>query len=270
MTEAMPLAEVNQGARVVEEGPSKIDFEKLVDHVTPSLPVIEDCLSRAAPANPVTDPAPANETKTSDEGQRETTPSVTPGKASRQVSFLRPEQRRQYGLIGRLAFLRPPGCLGTRYEPNLATCSPEEAAFLKRFILKTDAEYDAIEHMDQGTPEWKASRRYRVTGSTFATACDQNPYQTKAELVQEMLVSTFNGNEATERGTRLEPIACAEFFRVAWAAILGDLRAARQEKRAVLRWADREFPIPSRFLLFTGPAVYWYLTLFLSGWLRMP
>ena len=164
------------------------------------------------------------------------------------------EKRRLFGLEGRKAFVEC-GNKNKLYEPDLEGLSQEEKDFLQKWIIRTEEEYLEITGLEQGTPEWLASRRYRVTGSTFATPCMENPYQKEHQLIREMLKSTFKGNEATERGNRLEPEACAEFVRRMWVVIEADLKLARQEGRTFLRFAEREYPIPERFLVMTDEEV---------------
>lgn len=77
----------------------------------------------------------------------------------------------------------------------------------------TDADVDRIAAIPQRTLEWKEARKWRLTASNFAAAADHNPYpgSSPSELVARMLWDTFQGNAATEWGTKHEPIACATY-----------------------------------------------------------
>ena len=69
---------------------------------------------------------------------------------------------------------------------------------------------DLIErtYHEQRSPEWLALRENMLTASDAATALGVNPYETPdGLLIKKCGGRKFNGNEATSRGTILEPIA---------------------------------------------------------------
>lgn len=66
--------------------------------------------------------------------------------------------------------------------------------------------------IEQRTPEWYAQRERVITASAVPTAIEWNKYQTREDLLFEKVFgSTFAGNEATEHGTKHEPIAIQKF-----------------------------------------------------------
>lgn len=63
--------------------------------------------------------------------------------------------------------------------------------------------------MSSTDPEWLEKRRNHLTASQVASVCGDNPYDSRISLLRKKLGidKPFQGNEATEWGTRLEPIA---------------------------------------------------------------
>ena len=52
----------------------------------------------------------------------------------------------------------------------------------------------------QGTMQWKAERRQRLTSSNFGRVCKMRARTKPANTVKSLLYSTFNGNSATQYG----------------------------------------------------------------------
>jgi putative phage-type endonuclease len=71
-----------------------------------------------------------------------------------------------------------------------------------------DREYD-----DQRSEAWLKLRGNMLTASDAATAIGQNKYQTPDDLLRKKcgIGEKFTGNEATEWGTKMEPVACEMF-----------------------------------------------------------
>lgn len=67
-------------------------------------------------------------------------------------------------------------------------------------------------YFEQRSPEWLALREGMLTASDAATAIGANKYETpEALLTKKVLRRAFKGNEAMDRGTRLEPI-CRDLY----------------------------------------------------------
>ncbi len=63
-------------------------------------------------------------------------------------------------------------------------------------------------YFEQRSPEWLALRENMLTASDAATAIGANPYEKPHDLlVKKVGKKKWDGNEATRRGTELEPIA---------------------------------------------------------------
>ena len=63
-------------------------------------------------------------------------------------------------------------------------------------------------YADQRSQEWLALRGTMLTASDLATAIGDNPYEKPSDLlVKKCGHNKWNGNAATEHGTRLEPVA---------------------------------------------------------------
>ena len=70
-----------------------------------------------------------------------------------------------------------------------------------------------LEFDEQRSAAWLKLRGNMLTASDAAAAIGANKYQTPDDLIRKKcgLAEPFTGNEATEWGTRLEPIACEMF-----------------------------------------------------------
>jgi putative phage-type endonuclease len=63
-------------------------------------------------------------------------------------------------------------------------------------------------YFEQRSQEWLDLRENMLTASDAATACGDNPYETPGELlIKKVAKKKWGGNEATARGTILEPVA---------------------------------------------------------------
>jgi putative phage-type endonuclease len=75
---------------------------------------------------------------------------------------------------------------------------------LKRAIYKrlesTQDVLDKIGTFEQKSQEWLDARKFRLTASNFGAAIGHNKYQSKKNLVTQMMWHTFSGNEATRYG----------------------------------------------------------------------
>lgn len=63
----------------------------------------------------------------------------------------------------------------------------------------------------QRTPEWIKWRSNRMTASNYGSAAGHNPHSTPRQLLKSLLWNTFQGNAATEYGTKNEPVAAKVF-----------------------------------------------------------
>lgn len=69
--------------------------------------------------------------------------------------------------------------------------------------------------VQQGSDEWLAQRRGKITGSRIGAVLGLNPYQSREDVMRDMVrewwgaESEFQGNEATDWGTFMEPAARA-------------------------------------------------------------
>lgn len=73
-------------------------------------------------------------------------------------------------------------------------------------VCVDEEEVARIRLLPQGSPEWKAARKGRTTGSNFGAAVGNSQYTSPSQLVKEMLSPTFTGNAACDYGTRMEPV----------------------------------------------------------------
>ena len=159
------------------------------------------------------------------------------------TTLLAEELKAKFGLAGRRAFV--PKHKTIRFvAPAL---KEEEKRFYDKWIVRNSTEQEEIATYEQGSHQWKYSRRYRITGSKFAAAVGHSDYETPDQVVDEMLVSTFQGNAATRRGNKLEPKACAYLLERERRTVNLELELAKQEGRSFIRYAHREFPIPAHF-----------------------
>ena len=74
--------------------------------------------------------------------------------------------------------------------------------------LRIDAsQQEKIANYEQRTDEWFKSRENRLTGSNLGSARGHCAYTSKSELLKRMLWGGFQGNAATEYGTKNESVA---------------------------------------------------------------
>lgn len=64
-----------------------------------------------------------------------------------------------------------------------------------------------ISCIPQGTPEWLAVRKNRLTASNFGAAIGMNQYSSPTQLLKNLLWNTFKGNAATRWGSEHEKVA---------------------------------------------------------------
>jgi hypothetical protein len=58
---------------------------------------------------------------------------------------------------------------------------------------------------EQGTPQWKAARRMRLTASNYGQICKMRSKTSPKNTIQNLLYPSFTGNAATAYGLREEP-----------------------------------------------------------------
>src|SRR6056300_718666 len=89
-----------------------------------------------------------------------------------------------------------------------------------------DREYD-----DQRSEAWLKLRGNMLTASDAATAIGENKYQTPDDLLRKKcgLGMPFTGNEATEWGTKMEPVAI-EIFEEKYGEKVNELWLIPHEK----------------------------------------
>lgn len=80
-------------------------------------------------------------------------------------------------------------------------------------LVVTDDEITQISNLPQRTEGWFKARRARMTGSIIGAAVGHNYFCRPTELLSELLWRTFEGNAATEYGTKMEPIAADIYER---------------------------------------------------------
>ena len=87
-------------------------------------------------------------------------------------------------------------------------------------VMKFKAVKEAIDQMQQGTPEWLDARKGRVTGSSVGAILGLSPFRTRDDVMRQMVCdhfdapSEFTGNIATEYGNRHEDGAKIEYEMV--------------------------------------------------------
>ena len=72
-----------------------------------------------------------------------------------------------------------------------------------------------IVNIEQGSPDWRALRKVKITATDVACITGYNPWKSKQQLLEEKLSEHDpEPNEKMEEGTRLEPIARDLFQQV--------------------------------------------------------
>jgi putative phage-type endonuclease len=85
-------------------------------------------------------------------------------------------------------------------------------ALLKPILFISNEDCKLIENLEQRSPGWHDSRRYRLTASNFGAAVGVNKYCSPDQLLVQMISPSFVGNVATRYGTEHEPIACKQYL----------------------------------------------------------
>lgn len=147
------------------------------------------------------------------------------------------------GFCGRRHILRK----APQFHVDLHLLPEKEMKFYKTWILRTDKEREEIASYEQPSEKWKLSRRYRITGSKFPGAVGHNHYESPKKVAHEMIHGEFKGNKHTRRGNELEPKACAVIEEREKMKVEMDLKEAQLEGRTFIRYANREFSIPSDY-----------------------
>lgn len=78
-------------------------------------------------------------------------------------------------------------------------------------LAVTEEDVQRIMRYDQRTPEWHEARKGRMTGSICGAVVGHNFFKKPAEVLKDLLWSTFTGNEATKWGTDHEAIAAVRY-----------------------------------------------------------
>lgn len=81
------------------------------------------------------------------------------------------------------------------------------AEFKKRHFQKIHVDHERrkfIYCMEQGTAEWKKSRKYRLTASIFGSAAGHNKNQSVAATLKNLLWPTSFSTPATRKGNKME------------------------------------------------------------------
>ena len=85
---------------------------------------------------------------------------------------------------------------------------------IKKSLQVDDDDVRRISKLPQRSPEWMTARENRITGSRIGALIGMNQYQDADSALKDLLWgSTFTGNAATRRGTRLEPHAAKSLIR---------------------------------------------------------
>lgn len=97
-------------------------------------------------------------------------------------------------------------------------------AFYTTFAsLLTKRPEQQFAELEQGSAAWHAARKSRLTASNFATAAGLSPYCTAnsfwALKTGRVAGELWSGNEHTERGTALEPVALEAYTRLTGTAV---------------------------------------------------
>jgi putative phage-type endonuclease len=73
--------------------------------------------------------------------------------------------------------------------------------------------------LKQGSVDWLAARKFRLTASNFGTAVGHNRWKSPEELIEEMLFGKFKGNDATRWGNDREAIARNLYILKKWSGL---------------------------------------------------
>ena len=142
------------------------------------------------------------------------------------------------------------------YEPDVSRMSDQVRLFFDTHVKTTAEQRRLIATYVQGSPEWKEARHGKMGGSTLAAAVGDHPYQKPDELVSEMIDPQFQGNEATDRGSRLEPIARRLLLHQERRIFRDALRQALDAGETRVQYRRRWYAIPPNVAALKPAQVY--------------
>ena len=88
--------------------------------------------------------------------------------------------------------------------------------------VKFLVEKDKREWCPQRTEPWYEKRRNHLTASQIASACGENPYETRTTAIRKKLgvEAPFTGNAATEHGNKYEDVAIEKYEKMTGEKVL--------------------------------------------------
>jgi putative phage-type endonuclease len=89
----------------------------------------------------------------------------------------------------------------------------EQHEFLCNLIIDENQQ-ECIMNTEQRTAAWLKHRHGRLTGSIAASAIGKNYFCKPRDLLKEILWKKFQGNEATNYGTKMEPVALERYNKI--------------------------------------------------------
>lgn len=123
----------------------------------------------------------------------------------------------------------------------------------------------ALGRFEPASQEWQDARRLRIGGSEIAAVLGLSPFTSRYSLWHEKAsgIRTFDGNDYTDWGTRLEPVVAAKFCEdhpelkrlelqgYTYAHPEREWQTASPDLRLIVRDRDNDdFPAPARDLTF--------------------
>jgi hypothetical protein len=132
------------------------------------------------------------------------------------------------------------------FDSLLAAATEKERQFYFRYVHKTKQQIAEIAALEQKSAEWKRSRVGRFTGSVLAALLGDNPYKTSEAAQNSLIVNDFDGNEATEYGSRWEEHARDIYVAQERAKIVKLVLEARAADRKTFEYAHRTFFVPPK------------------------
>lgn len=138
-------------------------------------------------------------------------------------------------------------------EPDyVSSMDPHLYRFFKERVLdKSEEEIKQEESYEQGSEGWKRARNVnpRLPASTWSKITKHCPYTLNHQtLLQEMLYSTFEGNEYTEHGTQTEPVARSQFILEQTKILRKLLIKSLRKGDSTFIFAGKKVLIPKTFL----------------------